>query len=892
MRSCPVALAAGVWLLSACASAPAPEGGRLGATALGPAVMAPASVVPSSTPAESASAAAVSPRLRHTINERWRHAPGALAGAEAEAYDDRDWTLVNLPHTWNAEDAFTESLEYRRGIGWYRRHLPLDASLRGRRLFLYFEGANQVADVYVNGRAAGRHVGGYTAFAFDITDLVRIDDTNVIAVRVDNRHDDDIPPLNADFTFYGGIYRDVWLIATAPLHVNVLDHASPGVFIDTPEVSEASAIVRVRGTVMNHEPRAARVEVVNRVLDAAGAEAVAVRSRLDIPAGGSASFEQLSAPILRPRLWSPEQPNLYRVVTEIHAGGTLVDRTDNPLGFRWFGIDAERGFTLNGRPYRLYGTNRHQDRAGYGNALPNAAHRQDVELVKATGFTFLRLAHYPQDPAVLEEMDRQGLVGWEEIPIVNIISLSPAFADNSERMLVEMIRQHYNHPSILFWGYMNEVLLRKPDPMPAGYLALVRALAQRLEARVHEEDATRATVMAVSIEEIDDGSGLQDVADVLGLNLYFGWYYRTLDGLGAFLDTLHTSHPSRPLLLSEYGAGSDERIHTLEPRAFDFSTEHQQRFHQAQFPQLRARDYVIGTAVWNQFDFGSKGRHDSKPNINQKGLLYFDRRPKDVWHYYRAVLRPEPVLHIATRDWLQRAGSRAEDALQPVLVYSNLPDVELFANGKSLGSKRTENATAQWLVPLRAGTNRLVAGGGSGVVDMVDVAYTDRTALFNATAAANVRSIAVNAGSHYQYVDDSGIVWEADRPYSRGSWGHTGGAARLRHHRVFGSSDDPLYQAARVGVQQYRFDVPDGTYDVRLLFVEMEHAQPRRRVFDVAVNDQYVFRGLDLAAAYGRHVAVARTVLAHADGGAGIAIRLEPVIGEATISGILLEGRQ
>ena len=657
------------------------------------------------TAAVSSPASADPPRIRYTINERWMYAAGPREGAEAPSHNDSDWSRVSLPHTWNAEDAFTRTLGYRRGIGWYRKQLSLDESLRGKRLFLYFEGANQVADVFVNGRSAGRHIGGYTAFAFEITELARLDDTNVIAVRVDNSHSEDIPPLNADFTFYGGIYRDVWLIATSSVHVTLLDHASPGVFIDTPEVSLDHATIRVRGTLVNHESRAKRVEVVNRVVSATGAEITLtlMRSVLQIPARGSASFQQRSARIVKPLLWSPEEPNLYRVVTEIRDGGNVVDRTSNPLGFRWFSVDAGRGFTLNGRRYPLYGTNRHQDRSLLGNALPNGAHRQDVELVKATGFNFLRLAHYPQDPVVLEEMDRQGLAGWEEIPVVNIISLSQAFAENSERMLTEMIRQHYNHPSIVFWGYMNEVLLRKPAPMPDGYVARVLALTKRLEARVKAEDATRLTVTAVSFDEVDDGSGVQDVPDVLGLNLYFGWYYRTLEGLGPYLDSLHAKHPGRPLLISEYGADSDERIHAREPVAFDFSTEHQQRFHESNFSQMRAREYLVGTAVWNQFDFGSKGRHDSKPNLNQKGLFYFNRVPKDVWHYYRAVLRSEPVLHIATRDWQIRGGSSAADMRQPVVVYSNLPQVEMFVNGTSIGAQRTENGKATWIVPFRAG---------------------------------------------------------------------------------------------------------------------------------------------------------------------------------------------
>ena len=870
---------AGHWVFALAASAlggPAPlETGH-------PARIQPASIASPAT--------AASPRIRYTINEAWVYTPGELTGGEAVELADSAWSRVNLPHTWNADDAFTKALGYRRGVGWYRKRLTLDTSLRGKRLFLFFEGANQVAEVFVNGRSAGRHVGGYTAFAFDVTDLIRLDRTNVIAVRVDNRHDEDIPPLNADFTFYGGIYRDVWLVATSPVHITLLDHASPGVFIDTPEISREHATVRVRGTVMNHGPRARRVEVVNRVLNAAGAEVTVMRSRLQVPAEGSAPFEQRSTRVMRPLLWSPEEPNLYRVVTEIHDGSVVADRTSNPLGFRWFSIDAQRGFSLNGQRYPLYGTNRHQDRAVFGNALENSAHREDVALVKATGFNFLRLAHYPQDPVVLDEMDRQGLVGWEEIPVVNIISLSPAFAENSERMLVEMIRQHYNHPSILFWGYMNEVLLRKPVPMPEGYFARVLALTKRLEARVKAEDATRATVTAISFDEVDDGSGVQDVPDVLGLNLYFGWYYRTLEGLGPYLDSLHARHPTRPLLISEYGADSDERIHTLEPVAFDFSMEHQQRFHESNFSQMRARDYLVGTAVWNQFDFGSKGRHDSKPNINQKGLLYLDRKPKDVWHYYRAVMRRDTVLHIATRDWLLRAGSSAADTRQPVVVYSNLPRVELFANGLSLGALETVNATATWSVPFRAGKNRLEARGGNGVVDAVDVSYEDRSLLFGARRGSS-SMIAVNAGSHYQYVDASGIVWEADHPYRQGGWGYIGGETRLRHHRIYGTNEDALYQVERIGAEQYRFDVPDGDYDVRLLFVEQEYDRPGQRVFDVEVNGQQVFRGLDLAASHGRYNAVERTIVANAAAGEGITVRLNASIGRTTIGGIMLRGR-
>jgi beta-galactosidase len=241
------------------------------------------------------------------------------------------------------------------------------------------------------------------------------------------------------------------------------------------------------------------------------------------------------------------------------------------------------------------------------------------------------------------------------------------------------------------------------------------------------------------------------------MNLYFGWYYRTLEGFGPFLDSLHARHPTRPLLISEYGAGSDERIHTTAPVAFDFSAEHQQRFHESNFSQLLARPYIIGTAVWNQFDFGSKGRHDSKPNVNQKGLLYYDRSPKDIWYYYRSLMLEEPVLHIASRDWPRRAGSSAEDMRQPVIVYTNVPHVELFVNGTSVGVQRPDNATIRWIVPLRAGTNTLEARGPNGERDEFMVHYDDRAPFFG-DAASSVRDFAVNTGAHYAFIDPDGLA--------------------------------------------------------------------------------------------------------------------------------------
>jgi beta-galactosidase len=803
-----------------------------------------------------------SPRIRYTINEQWQYSS-----------DETQWRPVNLPHTWNAVDAFDKTVRYRRGTGWYRKSLVLDPALRGKRLFLYFEGANQVADISVNGRHAGQHIGGYTAFVFEITDLATFDGPNTVAVRVDNSHHPDIPPLNADFTFYGGIYRDVWLLATSPVHFTVTDHASPGVFVSTPGRS-----VRISGTVVNQSERAARALIVSSVIDADGAIVTSATSSVIVNAGASLTFDQRTPKLDTPHLWSPDKPYLYRVRSEIRQGKNLLDAVENPLGFRWFSVDAARGLTLNGTPLKLYGTNRHQDYPGVGTAVSNELHRRDVRLVKETGFNFLRLAHYPQDPAVLDEADRIGLVIWEEIPIVNLITTSAAFADNSERMLVEMIRQHYNHPSVFFWGYMNEVLLTKPNPVAERYYEIVPELTQRLEKRARAEDPTRLTVMALSRDEILDDKGIGNIPHILGLNLYFGWYYETFAALGPFLDRIHRERPGRPLIVSEYGADSDERVHSMRPKAFDFSSEYPQEFHVASFPQLESRPFILGTGVWNQFDFGSAGRQDTKYALNQKGLFFYDRTPKDTAYYYQAALLSKPVLYIA-REWLERAGSRAEDRVQPVWVYTNQREVELFVNGRSTGTQPVENRRARWQVVLSAGANRIRARAGSQE-DEVTVLFQDRT---------GGTFFAVNAGADYTHLDTGHVYWEADRPYQPGSWGYVGGEGSRTHHRIFATNEDPLFQASREGMERYQFDVPDGTYEVTLGFAEGNRdARPGERVFSVRVNGGEIFRNVDLVAEFGAYTSVTRSIAIEATNGKGITIEFAATAGKASIAAIMV----
>lgn len=848
-------------------------------------------------------------RTRFTINDHWRFLPADQPEAAAADFDDAAWTLVEVPHTWNGTDFLDDEPGYRRGPSWYRKKLHLAPALKGKRLVLYFEGVHQLADVFVNGKNVGQHKGGYTAFACDITDKVTFGDAGaeaVVAVRADNSHNDSIPPLDIGFAHYGGIYRDVWVIATDPVHFDVLDHAAPGLFVDTPQVSAEAGTVRVRGTVVHEAGQKRNLAVITRILDAGGKELAQLETESAIDAGQRAPFEQ-SIKIASPHLWSPETPYLYTVETDIRDGDAILDRVTSPLGFRWFKFDPEQGFFLNGQRLALRGASRHQDYAGLGSALPNNLHRSDLQWLKDMGGNFIRLAHYPQDPVVLETCDRIGLVVWEEIPIVSTANpTSPEFREVCRNMLLDMIRQHSNHPSIMMWGYMNEVLLKwgrtkNKDP---EFPKQVADQARELEALVHKEDPTRVTVMAMDARDLYNETGIADIAMVPSWNIYMGWYGGTFESFGRFMDDQHKRFPKRPMIASEYGAGSDARLHSLAPVRFDHTTEWQRMFHKSHLRQMASRPFIAGTLIWNQFDFSQPEAADTIPHMNQKGMMTFDRKPKDVYYLYQANLSKEPVLYIASREWNRRTGTKADAAPgsglqaveQPVEVYSNLAEVELLLDGKSLGRQKPDDVkSATWKVPFHDGWNVLEASGekdGRKLHDVCRVHFTYRAPLL-ADASVPFVELAVNVGGNAQYIDDGGVVWEADQVYKKGAWGcimakgktKSRGATNTKRE-ILGTSEDPLYQWYVEDLSEYRFDVPDGEYELELRLTEPTAHKPGERVLNINANGQVLFDRLDLATDYGVLRGLARTFQVHAEGGKGITVHLEPVAGHTILSGI------
>ena len=376
------------------------------------------------------------------------------------------------------------------GHRWYRRHYAVPASLAGKELFLQFDGANSVTDVYVNGAFAGEHAGGFTTFRFDVTRLLRPGQDNVLAVKVSNAPNPNVPPLYADFTFDGGLYRDVHLIATNRVHVNLLDSGSAGVFLMPSKVSQASALLQITSEIRNDSGTSDAITVRSLLLDAAGNVVTTATSTGIVQPGATMSLVQVQK-IARPHLWNGRSdPYEYSVSAEVIDAAGIRDVVTQPVGFRFYSIDPNLGFLLNGHPYDLHGVDMHQDWINEGWAV-SSAQRDDVALVEELGATVVRLSHYPYDQQIYDAFDRDGIVVWSEIPDVTYITPTAAFTANIEQQLREMILQNFNHPSVFFWGMFNEIQpSRTADANP---------LIGQLVALAHRLDPTRPTTAATNI---------------------------------------------------------------------------------------------------------------------------------------------------------------------------------------------------------------------------------------------------------------------------------------------------------------------------------------------------------------------------------------------------------
>ena len=628
------------------------------------------------------------------LNRKWAFTKQADAIPEMMP---QNWDFVNLPHSWNAIDGQDGDNDFYRGTGYYAKVLNKVNMPEADRYFLEINGANSSADVYMNGKLLAHHDGGYSTWRVDITEELGVNSLLVIAV--DNSANETVYPQMADFTFYGGLYRNVNLVCVSQSHFDLEYYGGPGIKV-TPFVDGKNANVEVEVFVTNGK---LGQNLRYTLLDAEG----------NVVASAEQNDSKVNFVIENVHLWhGRKDPYLYTAKVELVEDGAVLDNVSARFGCRSFKIDPNNGFILNGEEYPLRGVSRHQDRWGVGNALLPEHHVEDIDLIMEVGATTIRLAHYQHDQYFYDLCDEKGLVIWAEIPYIS--KHMPGGRENTISQMKELITQNYNHPCIVVWGLSNEISIGGSDDDLLDNHRVLNDLC-------HEMDKTRlTTIAAVSMCKMEDP--YLQIPDVVSYNHYFGWYGGDTNMNGPWFDKFHAMHPNIPIGCSEYGCEALD-WHTSDPRQGDYTEEYQAYYHEELIKQLFTRKYMWATHVWNMFDFGADARNEGGENgQNHKGLVTMDRKyKKDAFYAYKAWLSDEPFVHLCGKRYVDRV----EDVTK-ITVYSNQPTVELFANGVSLGVKEAADHFFYFEAP-NVGETKLVAVSG----DLKDEGVIRKVETFN-----------------------------------------------------------------------------------------------------------------------------------------------------------------
>lgn len=853
------------------------------------------------------------------LSSGWRFQDGDVPGADAPDFADAGWQSVEVPHTWNRVGHYLHDLagtnrasdiRKRQGVGWYRLHFAAPVGSAGQRHWLEFDAASRVAKVWLNGQYLGEHRGGFSRFRLDATKAMRTAGENVLVVRVDNSQPAakgptaDVLPLTGDFFVHGGLYRPVRLIITAPLHVDMTDFGGPGIRATTTGATPAEAAIDLVVRVANDGARQAKASVRVALVDAAGVEAATVTLPASVASGKIAEAKGRLT-LAKPHLWNgTADPYLYDLVTEIRgADGKVTDRIRQPYGVRTMAFDPDRGFILNGQPYRLRGVGYHQDRDGKGWAISRADVEEDVKTLREMGVNSIRLTHYQHGPDIHDLADRAGIVVWDEIPLVSAWTLGgkldadPALVANARQQLTELVRQNQNHAATAMWSIANEVDFgnslpifltggsgsKIPDPMP---------LLRELDAAAKALDPSRPTSLATCCEGRLFASDVSipitaAAADLGGANRYFGWYYGQPQGLGPSLDALRTARPTQPLALTEYGAGGALTLHTdnvlgapVDSRGRAQPEEYESWIHETALPQIEARPWLYATWLWNSFDFATTVRNEGDArDINTKGLIAYDHKTrKDAWYFYKANWNPEPMVHITGKRYANRAYPVTD-----VKVYSNAETTELLLNGRSLGKKSAcPQMVCTWTaVSLDEGVNALVARGTGSAAPVEDRAD------WNLSAQARNHMV-IDAGALVAGKGDNRILG-SDNWFDGGSTGSLDTPADYgrpaKPAEIAGTAEREALATFRKGNFAYRVPVADGRYRVTLWFATAAGQKPG--TFDVRSGGKAVLRRFEPVIPASGAVAEARSVKVRAKG--GLSLEFAPGTGDARVSMIEIE---
>lgn len=647
------------------------------------------------------------PRTFILLDKGWGYRPVSDTGLKSSMKQ------VTVPHTWNA-NYIPGTRSYNREMMVYRRDLEITPDMKDKRLFLYFEGVNSSTTVLVNNKSVGSHKGGYTAFCMEVTDYAK-QGINKLEVWVTNAYNPEILPISGDFNIYGGIHRPCHLLVTEQDCISPLFYASPGVFIHQDKVSEKLAQITVE-TMLSLSGKKQGLKVRTTIEDAKG-------NIISQNIEQNVTNENVKQPFVidHPVLWNAKQnPHLYKVIVELLDDGKVIDRVEQRTGLRYFSVDADKGFFLNGKYLDLYGFCLHEEVEGKGSALSAEDHERDMELVKESGATSLRLVHYPHSESIYHLSDENGIVLWTEIPMVGpggydfcgFIN-TDGLKEHARQVLKELVYQKYNHPSICFWGIFNEIRTNYDNTEP---------FARELHELYKEIDPSRLTTLA----SCDDPKFYQNCSDLMAWNKYIGWYgsRNAPETAGNFFDKAKAASNGKPVAISEYGGGANVEHHfsmkenDVKPSGQFHPEEGQTYIHEGNWSAFAQRPYMWAKYIWVFADFQSSIRNEGgKPGINDKGLVTYDRKiKKDAFYFYKANWSTEPMIYITSRRFTERP-----EASVQVKVYSNLRENTLYVNGKKIGKQKSDSLNrVMWQnVTLSKGENRIRVEGKSkaGVIE-------------------------------------------------------------------------------------------------------------------------------------------------------------------------------
>jgi len=827
--------------------------------------------------------AAAGPRIEMPLRAGWRFRLGPESSTELEAAPDATWTPVSVPHSWNRVGYYkdapanhintAQNVVTTQGVGWYKLDFTPPANVAGMDSFLQFDAASRIATVWLNGTMLGTHRGGFSRFRLDTTAALKLDQENTLTVKVDNTKPApgsstaDVLPLAGDFFVCGGLYRPVSLVFTSKTHLDLMDYGSSGVYAKTTSVASDWAKVQVRVRVRNDSDQSGALTLGTMLIDSAGKVAAQLERPITVaPASVAESTANVAVP--HPHLWQGvEDPYLYHLVVKLsNKSSKLVDRVSVPFGIRQVRFDPDQGLFLNGKHFAVHGVGYHQDREGKGWALQPEDVAEDEATMREMGVTGIRLTHYQHGQTIHDLADRDGLVLWDEIPLVSQWTLggnpepTEALRENARQQLREEIAQDFNHPSVITWSIGNEIDFGNsmpafvgnkgggvPDPLP---------ILKELNQLAHELDPDRPTTLATCCEGRLAGPGASvpitaSVTDLSGANRYFGWYYDKPSDLGPHLDALHHTRPAQPMAVTEYGAGgaislhSDNALGGAESRNRPQAEEYESYIHEQNWSTMRAKPYLWGTFIWNSFDFATAVRSEGNAqDINTKGITTFDHKyRKDAYFFYKANWTATPTVHINSSLYTERAYRVAD-----VRVYSNAPKTSLKVNGKLIGvfAECLDRICVWNGIVLSPGANNIVATGSfpkGDVEDKVEWHLSDAAAkntyidcgalVAGASPEKRFGSDTFFDGGTAQIISGPGNGFRAPAPVS-----------------IAGTTSPVVAATYRIGTFTYRIPAADGPHGVVLTFVEPS-LHPGDRIFDVFANGQKALTNLDVAAAAG-----------------------------------------